>query len=201
MYRFIESIRFENGSFSHLRLHQQRMDRSREEVLGKVDVLPLENTIKSSNAYQQVQDTKDLFKCRLVYSRQIESVEFIPYRIPKIQKLKLVFEDQIKYDYKYLERQQIEFCFQQRGEANDVLIVKDGLITDTSFANVVCFNGKQWITPAQPLLKGIQRQYLLDTEQIIAADIQPADLSKFQKIRLINAMIRFEDSLDIEIIY
>jgi len=59
------------------------------------------------------------------------------------------------------------------------------------------FNGKEWLTPEQPLLKGTQRAALLEKEQIETAVIGVDDLHYFTKVRLINAMIRFEDRLDI----
>lgn len=78
-----------------------------------------------------------------------------------------------------------------------MLIVKNGLVTDTSFCNVLFFNGKHWLTPEQPLLRGTRRAALLDQEQIRTAVIGVEDLHYFTKVRLINAMIRFEDCLDI----
>ena len=85
----------------------------------------------------------------------------------------------------------------QKGDADDIIIVKNGLITDSSFANLLFFNGLQWLTPAQPLLKGTQRAKLLEQEQVITAEIRTADLSNFIKVRLVNAMLRFEDEVDI----
>jgi 4-amino-4-deoxychorismate lyase len=140
-----------------------------------------------------------LFKCRIIYSQQIETIEFIPYQIPNIKSLKLVVNDSLDYSHKYLNRKLLEKLFSQKGNCDDVVIVKNGFVTDTSFANVLFFNGKNWLTPAKPLLKGTQRQFLLENEQIGTADIHPSDLKYFQKMRLVNAMIRFEDEVDVEI--
>ena len=65
--------------------------------------------------------------------------------------------------------------------------------------NILFFNGKKWLTPEKPLLKGIQRQFLLNNEIIETANISPNDLHNFTKARLVNAMIGFEDMLDISI--
>ena len=40
---------------------------------------------------------------------------------------------------------------------------------------------------------------LLEKEMIKTADIRFYDLHHFKKVRLVNAMIRFEDELDIKI--
>ena len=61
------------------------------------------------------------------------------------------------------------------------------------------FNGKHWITPEKPLLQGTQRAFLLEKEIIKTANIRVEDLVNFENARLINAMIRFEDEVDIDI--
>jgi 4-amino-4-deoxychorismate lyase len=111
----------------------------------------------------------------------------------------MVFPSELEYSYKYEDRKAINKLFKEKGPADDILIVKKGLITDTSFCNILFYNGKNWITPSFPLLKGTQRRYLLEQERIIPAEISTSDLQNFSKARLINAMIRFEDSLDIDI--
>ena len=161
------------------------------------------NEIKNSFTPDfQITNPKELsglFKCRIIYSEQIEKVEFIPYSIPKINKLKMVFDDQISYTYKFLNRTSIEKLYNLKGNHDDVLIVKNGLITDTSYANIIFYNGTEWLTPEKPLLKGTQRVALLEKEMIKTADIRPVDLIHFKKARLLNAMIRFEDKMDIMI--
>lgn len=76
-------------------------------------------------------------------------------------------------------------------EADDICIVRDGLLTDASICNIALWNGSQWITPASPLLPGTMRASLLDTTKIIPGDIRPDDLLDYSRIRLFNAMIGF----------
>lgn len=144
-------------------------------------------------------DLKGLVKCRIIYSDQIEKIEFTPYQIPNIHSLKIIVDNQIDYQYKYYDRSRLEQLLSTKGKYDDILIVKNGLITDTFYTNVLFYDGNVWVTPSQPLLKGTQRESLLQKEIIKTAEIRVADLEKFQKARLINAMIRFEDKLDIEI--
>lgn len=194
--KLLETIRFENGKFENLDFHQKRMNLSRKALFGcKISIsLPeiLKHHIKDKPA-------KGLFKCRLIYSNQIEKVELIPYSIPKINSLKMVFDDQISYAYKFLDRTSLDKLYDQKGKCDDVLIVKNGLISDTSYANIIFYNGTNWITPEKPLLNGTQRAALLEKEMINTADIRPLGLIHFEKARLINAMIRFEDKMDIMI--
>ena len=69
--------------------------------------------------------------------------------------------------------------------------MRHGLLTDTSIANIALWNGCEWHTPAQPLLAGTQRRYLLDTGQIKETDIPVASLGNYRHIRLFNALIPF----------
>ena len=144
-------------------------------------------------------DLKGLVKCRIIYSKQIEKIEFIPYQLPIIRSLKIIVDDQIEYNHKYLDRNQLDHLYRQRGDCDDILIVKNGLITDTLFANTVFYDGEDWLTPAKPLLKGTQRARLLEKGIIETADIRAEALKSFEKVRLINAMIRFEDEFEMEV--
>ena len=49
-----------------------------------------------------------------------------------------------------------------RQDKDDILIVKNGLLTDTSIANIALYDGNDWYTPLHPLLKGTKRAELLD---------------------------------------
>ncbi len=192
--QLLETIRFNAGKFSNIELHQRRFNDSRRQLFNCKDERNLSSILDS---YIKNQPDYQLLKCRVVYDAEVESVEFTPYSMPNITSLKLVNCNEIEYSHKYLNRSHINKLMLQKGNADDIIIVKNGLITDSSFANLLFFNGSQWLTSAQPLLKGTQRAKLLEQEQIITADIRPAYLYNFTKIRLVNAMIRFEDEVDV----
>ncbi len=212
----LETIRLENGKFNNPERHIARMNRSRKALFGLEEPIDVEEILQKEIPVLQTLQAKTLeaetleagtleaetpeiglYKCRIIYAEEIEKTEFIPYRLPVIRSLKMVNGNDIDYSFKYLNRKPLEQLYGQKGECDDILIVKNGLITDTYFANILFYNGTKWVTPAHPLLKGTQRQYLLETNQIIMADIRPSDLKHFQKARLVNAMIRFEDEMDI----
>lgn len=100
-------------------------------------------------------------------------------------------QDDIDYRYKQADRRVLDEAFALRDTADDVLIVRHGLLTDTSIANIALWDGCEWHTPAQPLLAGTQRRYLLDTGQIKETDIPVASLGNYRHIRLFNALIPF----------
>lgn len=184
MEQYLETIRIEEGRACHLPYHNQRMNETRAH-LGLSDGLDLEAVIGDVSIYQQ------RTRCRIVYDTEIRSVEFFPYQIRSVKTLRLVEDNQVDYGCKYADRSALNRCFAQRGACDDVLIVQNGDVTDTTIANVAFWNGETWFTQSTPLLKGTMRASLLDSHQIQEAKIRVEDLSHFSRLRLFNAMISF----------
>ncbi len=82
---------------------------------------------------------------------------------------------------------------QEKGECDDILILKNGKVTDTSIANIVFFDGNKWYTPEFPLLNGTTRERLVSEKKIILRDITFKQIKSFEGFRLINSMIDFEN--------
>ncbi|NQU80155.1 MAG: aminotransferase class IV, partial [Bacteroidetes bacterium] len=137
---------------------------------------------------------KGLYKCRVIYNLEITKVEFLPYKQPEITTLKLITCKNLDYKYKFENRQAITKLLELKGRCDDILILKNDLITDTSFCNIIFYDENNWITPSKPLLKGIQREYLLEKGMISEASIKAGDIYNFNSFKLINAMIDFETS-------
>jgi len=195
--KLLETIRMENGIFSNLIFHQERINRSIKDLFDGKNKLNLINLLNSSK--NKPVDSK-LYKCRIVYSEMNHVLEFASYEIPKVKTLTLVYDDEIEYSYKYLNRKYINELVARKGVADDIIIVKKGIVTDTSFSNLIFYDGNRWLTPASPLLAGTQRAMLLGKRKIHLSEIKSSDVVNFEKIRLINAMIRFEDELDVSLI-
>lgn len=143
-------------------------------------------------AHINVPDTA-LYRCRIVYDDTTLEIEYIPYQKRAVRTLQAVEADQLSYALKYADRSALEDLFVQRGSSDDILIVQNGLITDTSIANIAFFDSQRWLTPRKPLLEGTTRARLLDTNKISLADISLEDLPKFTHFALMNAMIGFEE--------
>lgn len=187
MSRLLESIRLQNGNFHRLNYHQQRMNRSVKEIFGEKNSINLLENLKKYKPSKI-----GLFKCRIVYAKQIESVEFIPYEARIVNSLKVVYDQDIEYAHKFHDRNKIHALLNQRQYCDDILIVKNGFVTDSSYSNIIFYDGVNWLTPDTPLLKGTMRQFLLDTAEIKAAPIQVRDIPTFKSFRLINAMLAFD---------
>jgi 4-amino-4-deoxychorismate lyase len=105
----------------------------------------------------------------------------------------LVYDDEIEYSYKYENRDRLNVLKESRQDCDEIIIVKNGCITDTSFSNLVFYDGKKYLTPAQPLLNGTKRKLLLQQNWISEATIKPEDLNNFHHCGLINAMLHKDD--------
>lgn len=184
MCRLLETICFLDGNAVLLPYHQARFDAARRHFWGQVPALRLEDLLLVPPDFRQGK-----VKCRLTYSAVDCSVEWEHYTPRHIGSLQLVSGDHIDYAFKYADRRAINELWQQRGAADDILMVKNGLLTDTSYSNVALFDGHRYFTPAQPLLAGVRRAALLDAGLLSPADIRTADLTDFQHIVLINGML------------
>ncbi|MFN4145372.1 MAG: aminotransferase class IV [Runella sp.] len=186
---FIETIRLTDGQFYHLNYHNQRLNQTRRDHFDGVMDWDLNNILEVPHFAQS-----DTWKCRLTYSRQIENIEFEPYTPRLIRSLRLVETLPFDYNYKYQNRNHLNNLFEQRGNADDVLIIVNGHITDTSYSNIVFWDGQQWLTPATPLLRGIQRTRLLAEDIIKEQKIKAEEIYSFSSARLINAMLDFDNT-------
>lgn len=183
----IESIRLHDGQFHNLFYHEQRMARALRSLFRKNEPVHLEEFL-----FNAPFPTDGLYKCRVVYDAQSMRKEFVSYEARKIRTVKIVEDDNISYPFKYADRDAINRLFAQRGTCDDVLIVRQGKVTDCSYSNIVFRRGNAWVTPSMPLLEGTMRQQLIDQNKIEAREIEKSDIRSFASFKLINAMLRFD---------
>ncbi len=178
---FIETMRIENGNIANLPFHINRMRQTTLEVFHTEPVLTPVNNLVIPPGSQ---------KCRIIYGREIKSIEFSNYHPRQIHTLQLVEASaDLDYHLKYADRSQLTKLFEQRNDCDEILIIKDGLITDTSFSNIVLTDGQRFVTPTSYLLPGTMRAALLQSGAITATQIRPDDLHRYTHIALINAML------------
>ena len=182
---FVETICIEQGKALNLQRHNARMNRTRKAFWGdSMKELFLEDWI-------QPEPYEEATRCRVVYAQEVLKVEYFPYQMRNVRSLKLVVCDEAEYRYKSTDRSLLNRLYAERGEADDTLVVRNGFLTDTTIANIALFDGAAWYTPACPLLKGTRRQALLEEGKIQERNIKAADIHRYLKIRLFNAMIPF----------
>jgi 4-amino-4-deoxychorismate lyase len=182
-----ETIKCNDGVLYNLRYHQARMNLARKIVFRSKEQTDLESTIEIPAEYRS-----GLFRCRVTYGEAIEKIEFIKHQYRPVTSLMLVEDNQIDYHLKYTDREKLNNLFEKRGSCDDILIVKNGYITDSLTANVIFFDGNRWWTPDTPLLPGTQRARLIVEKKIFVTAITPSDLTTFHQAGLINAMQDFD---------
>ena len=184
MHQFVETIRIEGGKAINLSLHEARMNATRMHFAPHATPISLQKWLDDAPL------SDERIKARVVYDvNGVCETTFQTYKRREIQWLRMVEDNDISYTFKSTDRHELDHLQALRDGCDEVLIVKNGLITDTSFTNVAFFDGHKWFTPAQPLLNGTMRQWLLLHGQLTEAQITPASLASFQRIMLFNAMI------------
>ncbi|MGL1887052.1 MAG: aminotransferase class IV [Reichenbachiella sp.] len=186
MCQYIESVCYLEGEPQLLSLHQERMDRTAKKVFSNGANFNLSLLLP-------VIPDLDKHKCRVVYDKDGVSVEYVKYQTPQIRSLKIVESSSIAYEFKSVDRDHLAVLYDQREEQDDVIIIKDGWVTDSFFSNLALFDGQKWVTPSTPLLRGVRRQYLLKTGSVIEERVRAEDLQRFQQISLINSMNNLGD--------
>lgn len=184
-----ETIRIADGTACNLDLHQDRLNRSRRMLYGLTDELRLSDYISIPEECRS-----GLFRCRVVYGPKVETTEFLPYSPADVRTLRLVDAGTLTYELKYTDRSGLTGLI-DRDLADDILIVREECITDSSYANLVFTDGHRWVTPDTPLLAGTMRERLLLDGLIKAERITVGTFGQFTRFRLINAMLGFEAPL------
>ncbi len=186
MYQFIESIKLLDGKFFRVELHQERINQIFDAFFPDKKKISLTELIK-----YQAFPKKGFFKTRVVFNEEVKILEFVPYKIPNIKTLKVVETDIETAFYKSANRDKINRVFAKKEDCDDVLFVKNGFFTDTSYCNVALFDGENWFTPKTPLIYGTQRKNLINNKQILEKEIHISKIYNYQSICLFNAMIEF----------
>jgi 4-amino-4-deoxychorismate lyase len=195
MCRLVETIRSEDGRLINLEFHNERMMRTLFELFGLKKDIDLAGIVSVPDSA-----IRGVFKCRVEYDKEIRKTEFIRYNLKPVRSLKVVEDNTIEYNYKFTDRRSIERLWKKRNECDDILIIKNGFITDSSYANVIFRDmSGVWYTPSTYLLPGTRRESLLRQGKIREAKIGYHDLENYTELKLINAMLGMEDTEGIHV--
>lgn len=134
-------------------------------------------------------------KLKIIYGQNQKEFSFQHYKTQKIETLKIVHHDELDYSRKYNDRRTLNKLFSFKENCDDVLIVKNSEVTDTSYGNVIFFDGKNWITPKNPLLKGTCRARLISDGKVSEQVIRVEDLKSLKGVKVINAMRDLEQKM------
>ncbi len=195
MYHFIESIRVIKGKAELMDFHQARLERTFAHFFKRVNAISLDSVINNNPP----PDNKR-YKLRVEYSKEISSIQYLPYERRKINRLLFVeLPDDFLYNYKFSERSILnELCKNFNNDTLPIFIQK-GMVTDSLFANLVFKEKSTLYTPNTPLLCGVQREFLLKSKIIKTKSIQLKDVREFEGVFLINAMMSLSEAIYVPI--
>jgi 4-amino-4-deoxychorismate lyase len=185
MSQFFETIKYCQGEFFLLDYHQERLNRTRKEVFGLSDTINLNDFLINPPIDDSV------YRCRVSYDEYILSVDFFEYQLTTHKSVKIFDAGNYDYAYKSEHRAFLNDALTDSG-ADDVLFIREGKPTDSTYANLALFKNGNWYTPDTYLLNGVKRQFLIKQGLLKPMEISIKELDTFEKISFINALRDFE---------
>lgn len=177
----LESIKVRDGIPENLFWHQQRVNSS----IGR------EKLHLASALQEIIMGKAPVEKARILYTRDGHIVErsITPYLPLFPQSLGLIECQEIDYHFKYADRHPLLEAKKRRSDTEEIIITRNGYLTDTTYSNIAFWDHHHWITPAHYLLAGTKRSALLAAGAIKEKAIMAHDLKSFSHCSLINAML------------
>ena len=189
---FFETIKVLNGCIMNFDLHMARLTKTVDYFFPQCPLPVLSIAVPS-------ECRNGLYRCRVTYSQKIENIEFIQYVRRRITTLALIDGSTVNYGWKFCDRSKLEALKEASGH-DEVIIVKNGAITDTTFSNLVFENAAGLFTPTTVLLPGTQRSKLINEKIVRETTITVNDLCKYRRVFLINAMLDLDDAVSFTLI-
>lgn len=177
--RFLETIKLLEGVPQHLHYHQRRVDTTLNSKHFKLK--PLFKAAPPQGCY----------RVRVLYDGTRHSISYHPYSLEVPKSFALVYDDTITYACKYADRDVLDRIQARRGDAQSVIIVKEGLLSDTPIANIAFLRDGTWFTPDTPLLEGTTRMRLIDSGFLHVTRIKVSDIARFEGFAVMNALTGF----------
>lgn len=184
MSQYFESIRCLHGVLQHVSFHQERIARTC--AIHNLEMPIIMDCYHSFLTDHQV-PRFGLFKWRMSYGFNGIRMDITPYSIKPIKTLQLVEHNTLEYGFKNEDRTEL-VQISQSVHADDVLIVQNGFLTDTSYGNILLRKGKQWYTPSTYLLPGTMRTFLIASQQVLEMPITKNELKQFDAFKVVNAL-------------
>lgn len=184
MCQFIESIRLKNGELFNLELHQKRVEKTFLEFFPNSNAFDIKTTLQNI----QLPDN-ELYKIRIFYDSEIRILEILEYQKPHFSKYKCFhIPSDFNYDFKFANRQIFDQISKNTSKDTLAILVKNGLVCDSTFSNLIFEKSEKLFSPAKALLLGTQLQKLISERKIQLIDIAENQIKDFDKIYFVNAL-------------
>lgn len=185
--QLLETIQVRDGQFQNIEYHNKRFNASRLELFGLANFQCLKNLIKIPS-----ECSEGIFRCRIIYEKEIEAATFTPYIYKEIKTLKVVEIGDWDYSHKYADRSFMTNLLAKNKDFDEIIMTQHGFITDFTIANLAFWDGSHWFTPSLPMLKGTKRQQLLENQEIMETKIRIEDIKNYEGVCLINCFRNLE---------
>lgn len=189
---FLETICIMDGEVQNIDAHKKRMQETASYYRFDAPELPDIEALLTDG----LRESK--IKCRVCFHNDITSITYEKYIPKNIQSLKLInmFPD---YAYKFSDRKVMDDLLKLRDGCDEILIIRNGLVTDTSYSNVVFSKDGKYFTPNFPLLNGTKRQKLIKDRIIKEIEIGVESIKEYDHVWLINALLDIEDNVSLPV--
>lgn len=186
---FIESICCLNHSLRNLSFHQQRLNETHQQFFPDAEPICLATALQVPLSVNH-----EKHKVRVVYGEKITEITVEHYQPKPFNTLVFVdIDPSFCYAHKSTDRTYLSTLV-NKYKTDDLILVKNDHITDSTIANLVFYDGLNWVTPTTYLLKGTMRSYLLSTGQIIERKIKKNDLKHYTHVKRINALMNLNET-------
>jgi 4-amino-4-deoxychorismate lyase len=201
---------FPQISFLNLPFHEARMKRSIEhfELIPKENQAPLlkvgllaellsdedlefalvQEAVNNLSTDQYSASIDQQIRLRLDFGSWGYSFTIAPFIKRVIRKVGLIGLTHEEYPFKFRDRNWIDQIRNAYPDFDEIIMTKNGLITDSLWANLAFFDGSNWFTPENSLLAGTKQALLLDQNQLTYRAIKRYEIGDYQTISFINAL-------------
>lgn len=191
---FIETLRIQDGHPCHLDDHAERMRRTAQHFGFTAPKLPHDIEARLPDDLHS-----GTVRCRVLYDYILREITFTPYRKRRIERLIAVDAGAMDYAFKYADRSPLARPQIPLAETDELLFVRDGCVTDTSYTNLILRRGDELVTPDTFLLDGTCRRRLLRTGRVRTARVRLSDLPAYDELLLVNAMMPLDEAIRLPI--
>lgn len=174
-----ETIRVCNGCAERLELHQARIIRSGGKAEPSLVQVIAAASVPPAGEY----------KVHISYTAQgVHAVHVEPYTPRVIRRMRAV-DCNVCYSRKDEDRSAFEQLRRQHPDVDELILCREGWVTDTTYSNLLFGEPGAWYTPELYLLAGTRRESLLRAGFVQARPIHRDDIPHFPYVCLINAML------------
>lgn len=181
MFSFLETICISNGKAQHMDFHQMRVNETFDTFFPEWEPFDLAEEVEKVDLPKE-----GIYRLRLTYTEDPQTVEVIPYEAKNVQKMKLIDSGEIDYGFKWADREFFKTILEAHPDADEVIFHKDGIIQDCTIANLAFLKDGIWYTPEAPMHWGTTRARLLVEDEVEETDILVSKLDQYERICLIN---------------